>query len=163
VLIHDDRHRDEGMDHLAKVRELSSQQRLSMTVLPAVETYFARAKADNGDLESAITLSRKVVDELFASGEMLTRGVAAATLVEFLLRRGHADDLQEARMAIDRLAAVPTDPGFVLHELPLLRLRALLARAHGDYPNFRHYTDKYRALATSIGFEGHISLAGAMS
>lgn len=29
---------------------------------------------------------------------------------------------------IRRLSAVPTDPGFVLHELPLPRLRALMAR-----------------------------------
>jgi adenylate cyclase len=163
VLIHHDCDCGEGMDHLAKVRELSNQQRLSMTVLPAVNTYFARAKADNGDLDAAIALSRKVVDGLFASGEMLTRGVATATFVELLLRRGRADDLTEARTAIARLAAVPTDPGFVLHELPLLRLRALLARAHADHGRFRHYAERYRALATSIGFEGHMALAGAMS
>ena len=42
--------------------------------------------------------------------------------------------MQEAAAAIERLAAVPTDPGFVLNEIPLLRLRALLARAHGDEP-----------------------------
>ncbi|MBV9641695.1 MAG: hypothetical protein JO330_19390 [Mycobacteriaceae bacterium] len=163
VLIHHDRDRGEGMEHLAEVRELGNQQQLSMTVLPAVNIYFARAKADNGDLDWAITLSRGVVDGLFASGEMLTPGVATATLVELLLRRGHVDDLQEARTAIDRLAAVPTDPGFVLHELPLLRLRALLAREHGDHLAFRHYAEKYRALATSIGFEGHMALAETMS
>ncbi len=36
-----------------------------------------------------------------------------------------------AAAAIERLAAVPTDPGFVLNEIPLPRMRALLARAHG--------------------------------
>ena len=58
---------------------------------------------------------------------MTTRGPAVTALVESLLRRGADPDLAEAKAAIDRLAAVPTDPGFVLHELPLLRLRALLA------------------------------------
>jgi hypothetical protein len=67
---------------------------------------------------------------------MLIRGVATDTPVELLLHRGHADDLQEARTAIDRLTAVSTDPGFVMYELPLLRLRALLARAQGDHGKF---------------------------
>lgn len=58
-------------------------------------------------------------------------------LVDALLRRGSHIDLQEAQAAIDRLAAVPTEPGFELHELPLLRMRALLARAHGDEVAYR--------------------------
>ena len=36
-----------------------------------------------------------------------------------------------------RLAAVPTDPGVVLNDIWLLRLRALLARAHGDEAAYR--------------------------
>jgi adenylate cyclase len=76
-------------------------------------------------------------------------------------RRGDAD-LGDAQASIDRLAAVPTDPGFVLNELVLLRLRALLARAHGDAAGYRDYRDRYRAMATSLGFEGHIVWAEAM-
>ena len=44
----------------------------------------------------------------------------------------------------------------------LLRLCALLARAHGDETGYRDYRDRYRALATSLGFEGHIKWAEAM-
>jgi len=58
---------------------------------------------------------------------------------------------------------VPTDPGFVLHEIFLLRLRALLARSRGDEAGYRDYRDRYRKLATELGFEGHIALAEAMS
>ena len=83
-------------------------------------------------------------------------------LVEALLRRGGDGDLQEAQAAIDRLAAVPTDPGFVLHDIWLLRLRALLARARGDEAGYRDYRDRYRAMATSLGFEGHMKWAEAM-
>jgi adenylate cyclase len=36
-----------------------------------------------------------------------------------------ATDMHEAAAAIERLAAVPTDPAFVLNEITLLRLRAL--------------------------------------
>ena len=93
---------------------------------------------------------------------MLSRGAATVALVESLLRRGSDTDLQEAAAAIERLAAVPTDPGFVLNEIPLLRLRALLAQALGDDTAYRDYRDRYRATATSLGFQGHMQWAEAM-
>jgi hypothetical protein len=40
-------------------------------MLPAIDTYFARRKARDGDLDGAIELSRNVVDGLYASGGML--------------------------------------------------------------------------------------------
>ena len=69
----------------------------------------------------------------------------------------------EAQAAIDRLAAVPTHPGFVPHEIALLRLRALLARAHGDEASSRDHRDRYRAMTISLGFEGQIEWAEAMT
>ena len=110
----------------------------------------------------AIESARSIVDQLFENGEMFLRGAATAALVETLLRRGSDTDVQEAAAAIERLAAVPTDPGFVLNEIPLLRMRALLARAHGDEAAYRDYRDRYRAMATSLGFEGHMKWAEAM-
>ena len=68
----------------------------------------------------------------------------------------------EAQAAIDRLAAEPTDPGFVLFEVPLLRLRALLARAHGDAEAYKQLRDRYRDMAKTLGFEGHVAWAEAM-
>jgi adenylate cyclase len=64
---------------------------------------------------------------------------------------------------IDRLAAVRTDPGFLLYEIPLLRLRALLARVHGDEVTYRELLDRYRARAASCGFQGHLAAANAMT
>lgn len=43
---------------------------------------------------------------------------------------------------MDRLAALPTDPGFVLHDITLLRLRALLARARRDENRYRGWVEK---------------------
>jgi adenylate cyclase len=83
--------------------------------------------------------------------------------VESLLRRGSDADLREARAAIDRLAALPTDPGYVLHEIWLLRLEALLAQALGDEAGYRHYRDRYRERATSLGFEGHMAWAATLT
>ncbi len=55
------------------------------------------------------------------------------------------------------------DPGFVLHEFPLLRLRALLVRAHRDDTGYRKYAKDYGALANSLGFEADVAQASAMS
>jgi adenylate cyclase len=49
-----------------------------------------------------------------------------------------------------------------MHELPLLRLRALLARARGDEPGYAECVHRYRALAERVGFEGHQMQAAAM-
>jgi adenylate cyclase len=51
----------------------------------------------------------------------------------------------------------------VLHDITLLRLRALLARARGDEAAYGDYRDGYRAMATSLGFEGQTKLAEAMT
>jgi hypothetical protein len=68
----------------------------------------------------------------------------------------------EAETAIERLAAAPTDPGFVLNEVWLLRLRALLSKARGDQAAYRELTQRYRDMATTLGFEGHTAWAEAM-
>jgi hypothetical protein len=78
--------------------------------------------------------------------------------VETLLERGADGDVAEAKGAIERLAAAPTDDGLVIREVWLLRLRALLARARGDETGYRDYRDRYHAMATSLGYEGHIEV-----
>ena len=82
--------------------------------------------------------------------------------METLLDRGADGDVAEAEAAIERLAAAPADDGLVIREIWLLRLRALLARARGDDTAYRDYRDRYRDMATSLGFEGHIAWAEAM-
>ena len=52
--------------------------------------------------------------------------------------------------------------GLVIRDIWLLRLRALLARAHGDEATYRDYRDRYRDMARSLGFEGHMKWAEAM-
>ena len=164
VLIHHDNADSRcGIDLLTEVRESSVQERLSMTMLPPIDAYLARAKADAGELDAAIELCRRVVDDLHASTGMLYLGMSSELLGELLLRRGQTGDLDEAGAAIDRLAAVPTEPGFMLHELPLLRLRTLLARAHRDETGYLDHAKDYAALANSLGFEGHVARADAMS
>ena len=84
---------------------------------------------------------------------MYMRGLATSILVESLLKRGAEGDLQAADAAIHRLADVPVDPGFVLHEIPLLRLRALVAQVQGDEVGCHELMKSYRDQATAAGFE----------
>jgi adenylate cyclase len=154
--------RVEGFDLLSQVREAILEDRFTTPMLTVVDLEYAKEKVRTGDLGGAIELSRTLVDEEFDHGDMIHCAAAVSTLIESLLQRGADADLREARAAIDRLAAVPTDPGFVLNELALLRLRALLAQAHGDAGVYRENAERYRTMATSLGFEGHIALANAM-
>jgi hypothetical protein len=96
-----------------------------------------------------------------ASGELLMPG----TKVRNDIYAAEATKLyvQAARAAIDRLAAVPTDPGFMLHEVAVRRLRALVARAEGDEAAYRHFAAGYLAAAESCGFDGHLAIASAMT
>ena len=156
------RERDAGFALLAQAREAAVQQRFTVTVVPVVDIQVAREKARSGDLDGAIELARAVVADLFDSGGAVWSVLATTVLVEALSRRGSDGDIPAAQAAVDRLAAV-TDPGLVLNELPLLRLRALLARAVGDEAGYREFRDRYRAKATECGFEGHMALAEAMT
>ena len=52
--------------------------------------------------------------------------------------------------------------GLVIRDIWLLRLRALLARAHGDDAAYADFRDRYRDMAKTLGFEGHIAWAEAM-
>ena len=130
--------------------------------LMLIDAEDAAHRLRTGDLNGAVEMSRPIVDDLFENGEMIVRAPATTILVESLLQRGAPGDVAEAAAAIDRLAAVPTERGFVMYELPLLRMRALLARAQGDDRGYRDWRDRYRERATSLGFEGHVKLAEQM-
>lgn len=145
--------REAGLDLFTQARDAAMTAGFSLSALTIVEPEFAMEKARAGDLDGAIDMARAVVDGAYESGDMIWRGRATEVLVKLLIRRGSAGDLHEAQEAIDRLASVPTDPGFVLHELPILRSRALLALAHGDETSCRNLTERHRAKAEAVGFE----------
>ncbi|HTX53143.1 MAG TPA: hypothetical protein VMD08_07020, partial [Candidatus Baltobacteraceae bacterium] len=103
------------------------------------------------------------VDDLAREGRMLQWGIpATGVLVETLLDRGDDGDLAEAEAAIERLAAAPADDDLAMRDIWLLRSRALLARAHGDDAAYADWRDRYRDMAKTLGFEGHIEWAQAM-
>nr|WP_239656230.1 adenylate/guanylate cyclase domain-containing protein [Mycobacterium riyadhense] len=152
-LHHGGAHREKGIQLLTQARDSAARQRFVGIAMSIVDPELAREKARNGDVDGAIDLARAVVDRSYSSGEMLWRWSAVTVLVEVLLARGTDADVQEAQAAIDRLAAVPTDEGFLLHELPLLRLRGLVAGARGDTAGHDEFMARFRAKAVAVGFE----------
>ena len=50
----------------------------------------------------------------------------------------------------------------MVRDITLLRLRVLMARACGDDIAYKDLASRYRAMAESLGFEGHIAWAEAM-
>ncbi len=155
--------RDRGQELLAGVSEVFLRRGHNLCDLPIVDVYLARARARRGDRDDAIPLMRAAVDHLVRQGQQLCWGVpATGVLVETLLDRGADGDLAEAEAAIERLAAAATDDGLALHDIWLLRLRALLARAHCDPAAYADFRDRYRDMAASLGFEGHSAWAEAM-
>ncbi len=155
--------RNRGQKLLAEVKDVLLRRAYLLCELPLVNVYLAHERAQHGDREDAIPLLRATADHLFHEGRLLMWGIpATSVLVQTLLEREAEGDVAEAEAAVERLAAARTDEDLVLRDLWLLRLRALLARAHGDDPAYRAYRDRYRDMAKSLGFEGHIAWAEAM-
>jgi adenylate cyclase len=149
-----------GVSLLSEVREAIVRERFSHPMMPFVDIETARAKARSGDLDGAIEIARPNVT--VRPGEMGVFGPAVTVLVESLLRRGSDADIDEADEVVARLAAFSAKSDYVVYDVVLLRLRALIARAHGDESAYRELVDRYRAMAESFGYEGHIALAAAM-
>ncbi len=154
--------RERGLAVLGQVRDMCLQGRFYRSVLAAVDGYTARARARCGDRDSAIPQMRTVIGDLFHAEYRWYGIVATGFLVQTLLERGTGGDVQEAEAAIERLAAAQGDEGLVIRDVWLLRLHALLARAQGDESAYRDCRDRYRAMATSLGYEGHMKWAEAM-
>jgi hypothetical protein len=156
--------RDRGQTILTELSDVFLRRGYLLCDLPLVEVYVARERARRGERDDAIPLMRAAVDHLFREGRLLVWGVpATGVLVETLLDRRGDGDVAEAAAAIERLAAAPADEGLVMREIWLLRLRALLARAHGDATVYTDLRDRYRDMAKTLGYEGHIAWAEAMT
>ncbi len=154
---------DRGQKLLAEISDVMLRQGFLLDELPLVNVYLARERARRGDRDDAIPLMRAAVDHLFREGQPPEWGIpTTGVLVETLLDRGTDPDVAEAEAAIDRLATAPADEGLVIREIWLVWLRALLARAHDDDAAYRDFRDRYRAMAKTLGFQGHIAWAEAM-
>ncbi len=158
-----DPERDRGQKLLAEAIDVFVRGGYVQAELPILNVYVARERARHGDRDDAIPLMRAAVDHVFREGRLLLWSISATgVLVETLLDRAADSDVVEAEAAIERLAAAPAEEGLAIRDTWLLRLRALLARAHGDAAACAHFRDRYRDMARTLGYEGHIAWAEAM-
>ncbi|WAC90415.1 AAA family ATPase [Mycobacterium sp. Aquia_213] len=150
--------RDRGQKLLAEVGDAFVRQEHNLGELPIVKMYLARERARGGDRDDAISLMRE--------GQPLAGGVwrdpATAVLVETLLDRGAEPDVAEAEAVVEQFAAAPAHDGLVMRDIWLLRLQALLARAHGDAAAYADFRDRHSETARSLEFDGHIAWADEM-
>jgi hypothetical protein len=147
--------RDRGLTLLAEVSDVFARDAHNLGDRPLVEVYVARERARRGDVDAAIPLMRAATDHLAREGQLLAWGTP-------LLERGADGDVAEAEAVIERLAAAPAGEARATRDIWLLRLRALLARAGGDAVAYAELRDRYRDMATSLGFDGHIAWAEEM-
>jgi hypothetical protein len=154
--------RDRGLELLTQVRDTWLREQTRLYLIPSADVYLARETARRGDRDGAIPVMRQAANDLFQQGQLVPYVLALGILVETLLNRGAEGDLAEAEAAIDRLANLPATEGWLVRDILLLRLNALLARARGENTAYRNYRDRYRDTARTLGFEGHIAIAEAM-
>ena len=154
--------RNRGLELLAQSRDMAVQRQYLGSELPVIDVYLGREQARGGDAEGGIPVLRKSVHDMITRGQVGYYIPAVGVLVETLLDRGAHGDVAEAEAAIERLAAAPADDGLVIRDIWLLRLHALLARAHGDYAAYAQFKDRYCDMARTLGFEGHIAWAEVM-
>jgi class 3 adenylate cyclase len=153
--------RRRGFEVLADLRDVCVKKRYALNTVPTLEMFAAQTSAARGDLDGAIEQLRSAADDAFYTGNVTNAEVVTVALVETLLARGGEGDVTAADAAVDRLVAVVPHAASTPPALALVRLRALVARTRGDEPTYRELVGRYRAIATSLGFEGHMNWADA--
>jgi adenylate cyclase len=154
---------ERGLELLEQVGEMCRQGRYYSSELPIVVMLNARQMVVRGEDREALALMRTAIDDLFNSGQVPHCLLATHILVQTLVGRMDDGDVAEAEAVVERLATAPADEGLVVRDIWLLRLRALVTQARGDNAAYRDYRDRYRDMARSLGFEGHMRWAEEMA
>ena len=144
------------------MRDQILEGNFSVAEVPLLNLYIARQHARRGDRDGVLSSMREAVDQLFSCRHFAYCLGATSMLVETLLEAGTSDDQAEAEAAIDRLAAA-VEEHQPIRDIMVLRLRTLLGEARGDDFAYRDLRERYRSMANSLGYEGHMAWADAMT
>jgi adenylate cyclase len=162
LLDSDSGQRERGLALVRQVREMAVDGRFFALLLPVCDARIAEEVIRRGD-RGAVQLLLASLDELYRSGLLAYCVWGTGVLVEALLDGGTDSDVQQAEAAVERLASLSVLDEWAYRDLILLRSRALLAHSRGDEVTYRDFADRYLQMATSLGFEGHIAMAEAMT
>jgi adenylate cyclase len=149
--------RSRGRELLARAHDMCMKSQFPRSELPLIDLMRGYDMARDGDYDNALPPMRKAADEFSIQHQFVYLVGAIPLLVETLIGRGAPGDLDEAEARVERLAAIPGDE-WLARDIMVLRLHTLLAWARGD-AGYADLRDRYRALATSLGFEGHMQWA----
>ncbi|WP_123023535.1 AAA family ATPase [Mycolicibacterium stellerae] len=163
ILLNRDNVADRSRGYELLLEACTWQRERVPSLVPITEVWAAQETFRRGDRDAAITVIRKAVHDLPLSERPGYGVYAMAVLAEALLERGDQGDITQAQDAIDELARVRAGDRWAIRDVTLLRLRALMARALGDDVAYRELVTRYRAMAESLGYEGHIDWAESMA
>ena len=104
---------DVGCELLLRVREMRLTHMWSLDGVRIAGIHLATRKLETGGLDGSVDIIGDAIDSALRAGDMFWLGHATSILVEALVQRGTDSDLRAAQSAVDRLEAVPVDPGFV--------------------------------------------------
>ncbi len=154
--------RQRGLDLMADVRQMWVREPIDFLISVA-DFCSAAERCRRGERDAVIPVIRQAVDDLHGAGRPFFGVLGIQALVETLVNGGDDDDLVEAERAIDLLVSWQGDSGSAVVNVTELRLRALLAGARDDGVAYRALAERYRAMAESLGFDGHIAWARSMT
>jgi adenylate cyclase len=160
ALIHHGGDRARGYHYVRTLRETCVKERFALNMVPLFDAYLALERADHGEVDAAIQQWRAIAEGMERAGAMSNLDLPLMFTAEQLVSRG---DYREAEHEIDRLASLGANLNWGSRELAALRLRVLLARARGDDTAYRKVREQYRAMATDLGFEGHMAWVAEMA
>jgi tetratricopeptide (TPR) repeat protein len=163
TLLHlDGAYRQDALELLRQTRDACLRERFSTTTLPYIESVFAKERAGSGDLDGGIESARSILTRMSDTGEMMSRGGVAATLIELLMTRGGQADLREAHDLLDSITELNSS-GYALDQMVSFLIRAFLAQVEGDTTAYRDFAQRFGTMATSLDAEGFMAMAKAMS
>ncbi len=105
--------RARGLALLDRVRAMALEQRYNVGVVALVDVEVAKEKVRGRDLTGAISLARPAVNGFFEAGDAIWAAYGTNVLVDALLQRGKPADLEDAKVAVERLVDLPIEPGIV--------------------------------------------------
>ena len=149
-----------GLDLLAQVRDMGVPTS-SRVGVPHRRHVHRHGEARSGDLDGAIELRQAALDNLFGSGDSSATG-ATATLVEILLAVVPTVTSPKHRPRSTGWRLSPLTRGTSCRAAAAADAGTACAGA-GEEDGYRAYRDRYRTMATDLGFEGHMKWAEEMT